>query len=279
MPSSQLAISPSTNSELSDVLRDLHSSLEQAAANAINQETDGQQWTALEKRAMVKVRVLQLLNGFDLATILERGQTLHEIDQEGLVGVFPGNYHSLEEIAADVGISTAELSDTRALCDIIFPWLEANSGKPVAEWWDQVGKSKFREMVPVLRALITGAATTDRASVAEAVRNILDNVQATASAAGQDQLSQDELRYQGILNVLEAGHLPVLEMRRVIHPNHTPDIAGVRFTRDGVNYIVLKTSPDQEVMFTRLMGTHTSIVTVPAGDHERLVGQIETLRL
>jgi hypothetical protein len=246
----------------------------------VDAETQGQQWTALEKRAMVQVRKLSMLNGFDLATILERGQTLHTIDQEGLVGVFPGDYTSLEMIAGDVGISVAELSDTRALCDVIFPWLEANSGKAVAEWWDQVGKSKFREMVPVLRALISGAATTDRASVREAVENILNSVQATAQAAGQEPLSVDEARFQGVLNVLEAGRLPVREMRQQIRPNRTPNIPGVRFTNpDGINFVVLKITPDQQLMLTRLLGTHVDMVSVPANEHHRITDELETLRL
>jgi len=280
MQQTAITIAPSTNTELSAILSTLHSSLENAAQHAVDAETQGQQWTALEKRAMVQVRKLSMLNGFDLATILERGQTLHTIDQEGLVGVFPGDYTSLEMIAGDVGISVAELSDTRALCDVIFPWLEANSGKAVAEWWDQVGKSKFREMVPVLRALISGAATTDRASVREAVENILNSVQATAQAAGQEPLSVDEARFQGVLNVLEAGRLPVREMRQQIRPNRTPNIPGVRFTNpDGINFVVLKITPDQQLMLTRLLGTHVDMVSVPANEHHRITDELETLRL
>ncbi len=276
-----LAIQPSLNAELSTSLGQLHESLMAAAENSVEALYANQGNTSMEMRALKMVEALRLLNGFELATVLERGRLIHQIDQEGLVGVFPGDYHSLEQIAADIGISGPELSDTRALCEIVFPWIENNTGQTVAFWWDRIGKSKFREMVPVLRALIEGTAATDRGSVAQSVRALLDQEQVNAVAA-DEEVDDATLRVRAARQVLEFGSLPVREMRQQIRPVRTSNLNGVRLTHTNLNhsYIVLRVdNADQDVMLSRLLGTHVDMNTIAAQDDRRLNGIVADMAL
>ncbi len=254
-----IVIAPSINGDITQALTGMHDSLMKAAKKEVERQYADQQFTAMEKKAVVAVEALRLLNGWDLAALLERGRIIKDIEDGGLVGVFPGDYHSLEEIAIQVGISRTEVSDTRTLYNIIFPWLEENSGQTVAFWWDQIGKSKFRELVPVLKTLITGEATTDVQTVAASVRHLLEQTQMDAEAAGE-ALNPDEVRDRTIERVLEVGQLPTREMRNHIRPGGTPNLNGVRIKRDDHDYVVLKvTTPEQDRMLGRLLGHHADV--------------------
>ena len=247
-------------------------------------------YTPLEIRAVQKVEQMRLLGGFELLTLLERGQLMNEIEQEGLVTVYPGEYRRLEDIAQSIGISKSEYSDTRALCDVIFPWLEAHTERSLAEWWEDIGKSKFRELVPVLRGLIEGESARNHETVNEAIRAQLNNAMANILTEATDQnLGEEEiaalqqevaengtLQQRAILNVLEFGSLPVREMRQQVRPNRTPNIIGT-LLRGATSYAVLRMSSEQVEMFQRLMGTHVDMATINGEDfseHVRFIGRI-----
>ncbi len=274
---SDALIVASTNTELVTAFEGMHRSLERAAKNSVAQQTAGQTFTAMEKKALEKVEALRLLNGWDLAALLERGRLIKEIEDDGLVGVYPGDYQTLEQLAAAVGISATEVSDTRALCTVIFPWIEANTGQPVAYWWDLIGKSKFRELVPVLQTLINGEATTGRESVRASVEHLLDGVQASATSNGEGQLPDEVLRGRAAAQVLEMGQLPTLEMRRQIRPGGTPNISGIILTRasEGGYYILRVVTPEQERMVRRLLGHHADLNVVQHTEAPRLAEQLE----
>jgi hypothetical protein len=265
---------------LTTALTGMHDSLLRAARASIAQQTEGQEFTAMERTAMEAVEALRLLNSWDLAAILERGRIIKWIEDDGLVGVFPGDYTTLEQIASEVGVSPTEVSDTRTLCNVIFPWLETNSGQPVAYWWDRIGKSKFRELVPVLSALINGNPTTNAETVRASIEHLLDQVQVNATANGEGQLDEQTLRTRAIANVLEIGQLPTLEMRRQVRPDGTPNISGVRLVRQNDNYVVLHvSSPEQDRMLSRLLGHHVDINNLDAQQAPALNEQLRRLGL
>jgi hypothetical protein len=276
---SELIIAPTTNADMAAVLGGMHDGLMRAAHRAAAVLTDGQQYTVIEKKAIEAVEALRLLNGWDLAALLERGRILKEIEDKGYASVFPGDFQNTEQIAKSVGISSAEVSDTRALCEIIFPWIEANTGKSVSEWWEEVGKSKFREMVPVLKVLITGEGTSGRDSVAQSVTQLLDNVQASATAAGEGELETEELHARAVAQVLEFGSLPVREMRQQIRPVRTANIPAVRINRGEDAYVVLKADSQQLVMLNRLLGTHVDVTPLSEEDGRPVANQLARLRL
>jgi hypothetical protein len=275
-----VTVAPSVNGGLSVVLGNFHEQLEAAAENnlAANLGEDLELYQPIERRALKVVESLRLLNGFDLFVVIERGRLLRQIETEGLATVFPGDANRIETIAEQLGISTAEFSDTRSLCDIIFPWMETHLGETsVAQTWDRVGKSKMRELVPVLRAIITGE-DTGRESVQGSVELLLEaertailgeTVIDVAALAPEERATLVaaipiiELRTRAVDRAFELGTLPVREMRQQIRPNHTPNITTIAFRSEGNNeYVVMKLTPDQKLMFSRLLGTHIDLTPI-----------------
>jgi hypothetical protein len=258
-----------------------------ASANTAQLVDEG--YTALEITAIQKVEQLRLLGGFELMTLLERGALIQEIEREGLVTVFPGEYERLEDIVQAIGISKTEYSDTRGLCEVVFPWLEAHTDRSLQEWWEDIGKSKFRELLPILRGLIEGESARNHESVNEAIQlqlnNALIGITTEAATAAGRQLNEEEaaqllsevtesgeLQHRAILAVLEFGILlPVREMRQQVRPSRTPNIQGVVF-RGEHYFAVLRMTAEQVLMFNRLVGTHADLVTVDSNDYEENVG-------
>ena len=119
------------------------------------QGTNHQAFTDLEMMAMVETEKLRLVNGMDLAAVMIRGKIIKNIEDRALYSVHPNGYADLTSLALSVKISVSELSDIRVMTQIIFPWIEENLG-PVATIWDGLGKTKFRSLVPYLKACITG---------------------------------------------------------------------------------------------------------------------------
>src|SRR5690242_12732595 len=130
----QLAIQTADSEYLSLALNNITGTLFEAAERNINSAIgDGAGYTALERRAMVAAEALRLTHGFDLTAIITRGQIIQQIEREGLTSVHPNGYADLTALAREQGISVSELSDTRALHEVIFPYITNVLGRSLAE--------------------------------------------------------------------------------------------------------------------------------------------------
>ena len=177
---------PSQNVQLAGVLNNLEGQLELAARQNLDTALEGNDdYTDIEKMSMLKVEQLKLVNGMDLAVLLMRGRLLAQIRDMGLWSTHPNGYATLESMAHEIGITTSEMKDIETLTTVIFPYLEDDLGIHVAQVWEEIGKSNFRELCPVLNAIITGEQSPS-ARVNDAVERVLDDVAATAIAAGQE---------------------------------------------------------------------------------------------
>ena len=283
------------NQSFSLALQDLTGRLMQAAAENIDAAIEGSDaYTELERRSMIAIEALRLTNGMDLATILTRGQIISQIETEGLVSVHPNQYTDLSHMAREQGISVSELSDTKALCETIFPFIVEELGLSLAETWAQVGKSAFRELTPALRSIITGEQATHQ-SVRTAVATLLDQAAAQLIANGdytaeeiQDALggqggeentaARETVRRTAVESLLHAGAtLPSRELRRTIRPSRTPNLNAVTLNvAEDQWFAVLKVeSQDQLDMLVRLWGTHVDNMMLNGQGADR---QIRTLR-
>jgi hypothetical protein len=235
--SNQLTIS--TNNVLSNQLLGLSERLEQAARRNVHQwleQNPQQSFTITEKRAMVKLEQLKLTGDLTLAEIILRGDIIREIESHGLWSSHPMGYGSMEEAATAQGISISEYSNIRDLTDIIFPFL-TDMGYNIAELWEDIGKSKFRELVPILKRIITDEPSSSR-MVEQLFTSELDNIFATASAQG-NQITEDQARHTLIDQLLEAGTLPVRELRQRIRPERAPTTNAYQLPSQNNNHIVM----------------------------------------
>ena len=210
---------------------------------------NGEEVPLTTRYAMEVVEELKRINGLDLLAVLKRGQLIQEIIDKNLLAVHPARYSTLEELARDQGISVTELSQTRDLCEIVFPFLN-NMGINIYMLWDKIGKSKMKEMLPVLKVLITGerSATT---SVNIAIENLRDEF---------PESSNEEI----IANLLEEGELLTNTMLRDrLRPTRTPQITFYEYLcEEGEKLYIMAVTPEQDEMIRRKMGNYGGFYTM-----------------
>jgi hypothetical protein len=261
-----MQIAPAGENELTTKIIELEQAIESVAEQAVQRAIGDDDYTALEVQAMVAGQKLKLTNALELAAILFRGKYLHEIETGNLMMVHPGQYSNLAEMAADNGISQAELSKTLNLVKFVFPAL-IELGYDVTEVWNSVGKSKMSELVPVLRQLITGE-VSDSERVRASVDNILNDIAATAAVAGQE-MSEEEMRHEAIQQLVEDGqNLSFRRLRERINPDPTPVINAAIIPANGHRYLMTVVTQDQWDLLNRRLGgkLEPQIFELPA-DH------------
>jgi len=249
-------------------LDNIFQSLEKSAAmNVAAAAGNNDDYSAIEIRALVRAEMLNLSKGLDFAAIITKGRIVDEIQQEGLFTVHPAGYHTLEELAVDQGISVSELSQIMDLTRTIFPWIVMHLGRSAAQVFEAVGKSNMRELVPVLKRLITGE-TTGVGTVEEAVRRILDDMAATMRAAGQTP-TPEAITTAAVEELLDVGtHLTNREVRRRIRPDATPPIEVVimRGRNTEHAYLIAKVTDVQEQMVARRLHGYWDQTVIDATD-------------
>lgn len=234
---------------------------------------DAADYTLLEMRSMETIEELKLVNGMDLAAILLRGKLLRQIETEALWSYHPNQYSTLEAMAREQGISLSELSNVRDLCFTLFPYMEETLGMNVALTFENIGKSNMRELVPVLKAMITGEDA--RGSVQTSVERFLGDAAATeASAAAAENRAADttpeNLRRLAVENLLTAGEqMTNADVRRHIRQGHTPGIATTVVRSNGRRIIVLSADDDQYLMFQRKMGSYMEPIEFSLPEDQR----------
>jgi len=233
---------PSNNEIMNHALTGLEASLLNAATMNANAVLDSG-YTEAERQAFILVEELKLINGVDLAAVLMRGKLIRQIEEGAIWTIHPGQYSSREELIRDQGISFSEYSNIKDLTMTIFPWMEEH-GLSIAETWEQIGKSNFREMVPVLRTLITGEPSSAR-TINQAAERLMDDVVATANASGQ-QLTEEQIRTTAVTNLLEAGgRMNNRQLRETIRPERTPSIELFSYNTNGERLIMARVSEEQ----------------------------------
>lgn len=278
---------PADSTSLSHALGNLTQSIFQAAEENINIAIAGDPsaYSALERRAMIAAEALRLTNGMDLAAILTRGDIIAQIERENLSGVHPNGYADLTALAREQGISVSELSDTRALCEVIFPYITNVLERSLAEVWTSVGKSSMRELVPALRSLITGEDAAHN-SVRTAVATMLDNAATQLISDGviaqgdTGEEAESAVRRSAVESLLTAGAtMPTRELRRQVRPTRTPPVdASWLQTAENRWYAVLKIeNREQYDTIMRILGTHANNQILNGQDAPRAVNTIRSL--
>jgi hypothetical protein len=269
---------PSSNRNLSVALVGLRQAIRDAAQQNVDAVTaQDDSYSVSEKRAMLVIDELKQVNGLDLAAILMRAELLKTIQRENLITLHPARYDSLQHMASEQGISLTELSQTLDLTNIIFPYLQDHVGANIAEMWEAMGKSNFKELVPVLKSIITNS-PSDTQSVNIAVARLMDDAAATALAAGQE-FGDEELRETVVDQLVHDGiHLTNRELRERIRPERTPVINLGVIPQNGSRFVLAKVTAEQYALMVRLLGARVDPMTydLPTDPHAR---QVESARV
>jgi len=234
---------PAQNQDLARTFGGIRGAIEMAAqanVDAVIAES-GSQFANIEIEALVAVEALKQVNGLDLTAVLLRAHYIRTIQERNLLANHPAEYTSIDHMARDNGMSSTDLFVTLDMVNVIFPFIQDELGIPVPLFWNNLGKSKIKEMLPVLKAIITGEEHS-RASTREAVERFVDDVteiERTADPEVFDRLEDDELpeeertvieqqlhqriRRAAAERLVEQGELApnVRELRATLRPNPT----------------------------------------------------------
>ena len=213
---------PSQNNDLSTSLMGIETALANAAHLNVTAAIDGADYTVMEIRSMETIEQLKLVNGMDLAAILLRGKLLARSRKKLFTASTPTSTCTLQDMAREQGISLSELSNVRDLCFVVFPYMEDVLEMNVAQTFENIGKSNMRELVPILKAIITGAETrgTVQTGVETALNNAAASLQAVALAEGnEDEVPAADIQRQAVADLLLAGEqMPNRVLRGHVRP-------------------------------------------------------------
>jgi hypothetical protein len=254
-----LSYQPAQNRGLSTALVGLESQIEAAARANLQIVLDQDpSYSETEQQAMLVIEELRQVNGLDLTAVLLRAKYLHIIEQNNLIARHPAGYQSMQEMASKQGISISELSQTLDLANIVFPYVENTLHIPIAVLWEEIGKGNMRELVPVLKTIITGQPSPTGTVNASAER-ILEDVAIDLRNAGRDLTGADdaELRQRAVTQLLQDGALLTnRELRTRIRPERTPSINMTIARVNGHRVIVAEASEEQVSLLMRRMGAY-----------------------
>ena len=262
-------------------------SLQKSAAHNLQQAAVDQggvltEFSAIELRALLYTEMLNLSKGLGFAELMVQGRIVETMERESLHSVHPGGYTTLDELAQDQGISISELSQVRDLTRVIFPWVETHLTHTASYMWNEVGKSKLRELVPLLKRTITGVVARGTVETSyQAVTNdliatfLVANPRAEAPTGEALQiLVADQLIDHGVT-------LTNANLRQTIRPDRTPSLEPVivrRFTNGQAEsqlYVLMQVSDDQMTMLERRLHGHWDPVRTTASNE----GDVKTIRM
>lgn len=264
----------------SGTLAGIHTLIEDAARDQVmeqvNQAGGIQNFSEINIQSMMAVEAFRQVSGLDLTAVLLRAHYLRIIQTRNLLVNHPAQYSNLNEMAAQNGCSVSDMLATLDMVNILFPYVERELGLPVHELWSALGKSKIKEMLPVLKSLITGD-ESDTATTRNAVERLIndqfagfandpDLADAMALLRDENTPEADRLAVHDRLtaiarrNIVEhlidlGGNLPVMEVRRHLRPERTP-VVPLYLIPDGRGGYLLtaQVSSDQMTMIRNKMG-------------------------
>jgi len=272
----QIVAIASPNLALNTALMGMEDHLRRAAQ--ANVDAAGEGFTDMERHAMLVTEELKLVNGMDLAALYLRYKLIKQIINEALHTIHPNHdeYPTYNALANSCGICPSELSNIIDLCETIFPYLENRLGLSIPVLWEEIGKSSFRELTAVLKAIIGGDAAVTSENVRAAAHQAMDSVAATAAVAGQE-MDDDQIRETAVRNLLEVGQLPVREIRTHLRPDRTPSVQATIVNASGAKYFMAEVSDDQLTMINRLLTGHMDVTPIEL-PQDRRMRQLEATR-
>ena len=142
------------NVELGTFLSYLDMKSRETAALSLIDELSNDAVTDEQRVALVDEQQLRVLQATELEVHLVTGNVLAQIDATASYADSPYGYERLNEMAEAAGISASERSDTMALSQTIFPYIEQVLRLDPRDLWARVGKARFRRIVPILRTIM-----------------------------------------------------------------------------------------------------------------------------
>ena len=220
MTSHIIPIPPHNNIE--DNVEELYNIYEEIAQKNVQRQliqTADYEVTDSAKFAIVRLEQLKITRGDTIEEIHLRRRLFREIETHSLWTEHPNEFESMIAAIEAQGVSQSEYSNICDLCDIIFPYLE-NNDHNIQRLWENIGKSKFRELTPFLKRAINNEPSRSY-RVEQIFQNEIKKVTSTHHAQ-EHPITEEETRQMLIEHFLDLGHLSVREFRKHLHPEQRP---------------------------------------------------------
>lgn len=280
-------IAESSALTITETMDTLWASLQKSAAHniqgaAAEQGGDLEAFSAIELRALLYTEMLNLSKGLGYAELMVQGRIIGAMENESLHSVHPGGYTTLDELAQDQGISISELSQVRDLTQTIFPWVQDKLNQDSSYLWNEIGKSKLRELVPIMKRAITGVVA--RGTVETSYNAVVADILATQLSADPSATAYEGEELQKIVveQLIEHGAtMTNANLRQTIRPDRTPSLEPVivrRFTNGQAEsqlYMISQLTDDQMTMLERRLHGHWDPVRTTASTK----GDVESIRM
>ena len=209
----------------------IYARLEKIARENLAEALSSPHYTGPQKVAMIQFKMLEEASGLDLPPLLVKGRILDDIHRMSLWTQLPGEFQSEEEAVEAVGkLSRSEQSNIKDLHGVIFPFVKKYLSMSEAEFWMAArNKSNIREVVPYMKAVITGE-LSNRDSVNEAVQRLQES-------AGSDKA---DIVVEHIIELASAETNKSL--RQYLRP--VVPIQAALLRRNGTSYFIAEVDTD-----------------------------------
>lgn len=200
-------------------------------------------YSSLERMAIITFTELQLATDLDLIPLMVRGKLLKKIKDQSLWLHIPGTFESQEEAVEQFGkLSHSEQHNISDLHDHIFPYVTSELGMSITQFWAEArNNSNVREVVPLLKAAITGEPSRSE-SVNAAVQRIQQEVGDDRQAVVREIISL-------------AGNNSNTELRNIIRPDGTAPINFAVMRLNGAGTVIAAQVTEDQI--SRLALKHT----------------------
>lgn len=291
----------SDNTDLAGAFGGIGTAIEQAAWFNVQQriQEEGLQLTQIETHAMVEVEAFRQISGLDLTAVILRVHHLRNLQEGNLLSMHPAGYRSLNHMASENGCSVTDLLASLDLVNIVFPYVQSVLGIPIWDLWSSIGKSKLKEMLPVLKSLVTGSEAdteTTRASVTRILEDMYAGMEVSElyrrffEAMNDERLPDEdrqearehierESRRMAVEHLVELGqNLPTEELRRHLRPSRTPTVEFYRVQVGERSLVVADLTPEQIQLVQRRMGERVELFSLDLPE-EQGARQTEAFRI
>lgn len=263
------------NPSLSKQIDDLYKTSHQEAQSNLDTLMDQNNFDNLAdsaKGAMLKLEQLKQTNGQTLVDIYVRYQLIEQIQTDDLWRAHPDSFDSVEDAVEAQGISKSEYSNILDFCETIFPYL-TDAGYNIQDLWETLGKSKFRELTPLLKRIITGEESRSK-YVEKAFQKFVEIITGDTPAEGED--IPDTVRKQVVDHLLKlAEELPVRELRDEIRPDRRTKLQAYHSPyNDQKTVLLIIAEAEQVEAFCSRFSEHLNILQV----EQDMLGDLNALQ-
>lgn len=242
------------NTGLMEQVELLSQRLEEKALEYVKKEYGSLKgYTLPEIEAMVELMKYKMLDEMEVIPLLVKARIASRLNQIWMV--HPNKAGTKREFIVANGLSKSHFYDLVALHDDVLPLLN-KFGVDTMQFLKERKGSNIREMLPMLKAVLTGEAS-QRPSVNNRIAQLTEEIKEITP-----NMSDEDVRREIASRILEASQGTNAELSNFLNPDPTPAIVATLTEVEGNVILLAEMDYDQAQMMFRLMKEHLEVMTM-----------------